>query len=128
MYKILIVDDEADLLEIASARLEAAGFEVETVDNAKEAFTKAKEFKPDLILLDIRMPGINGTEALLDFKKIEDLKDVKIAFFTNLSIPWPGVTADNEKVAKELGAVKYLDKSKDMEKLGETVKEILGEK
>ena len=113
-------------MEIGKARLGAAGFAVETAGNAELAFKKARELKPDLILMDIRMPGVNGTEAMLDLKKDPELRDIKLAFLTNMVIPWPGVSSDNEKFAKELGAVKFLDKSKDMEKLAEIVKEILG--
>lgn len=122
---ILIVDDEPDLLEIGRARLTAGGFAVETAENAKLAYEKAHALRPDLILLDMKMPGINGTEALLDLKKDPNLKDIKVAFLTNMVIPWPGVAAPNETFAKELGAVRFLDKSKDMEKLAEIVKEIL---
>ena len=124
---ILIVDDEPDLLEIGRARLEAAGFEVKTAGNASDGFEDTKKFQPDLVLLDIRMPGINGTEALLDFKKDSLLKNIKVAFLTNMVIPWPGVSTENKSFAKELGAVKFLDKAKDMEKLAEIVKGILSE-
>lgn len=124
---VLIVDDEPDLLEIGRARLEAEGFKVETASDAPAGFEAAKNLQPDLVLLDMRMPGINGTEALLDFKKDPLLKHIKVAFLTNMVIPWPGVAAANESFAKELGAVKFLDKSKDMEKLGSIVKGILAE-
>lgn len=124
---ILVVDDEPDLLEISKARLEAAGFDVETAIDAETSFVKARKLKPDLVLMDIRMPGINGTEALLDFKNDPDLKGVHVAFLTSLAIPWPGVSTDNDKFAKELGAVTFLDKSKDLDNLPELTKKILAE-
>ncbi|MBI2013564.1 MAG: response regulator [Candidatus Colwellbacteria bacterium] len=124
---ILVVDDEADMLDIAKARLTAGGYEVATAIDAEMAYKKAKELKPDLMLLDIRMPGINGTEALLDFKNNADIKDTPIAFFTNLTVPWPGVGVENEKFAKELGAVTIIDKSKDMDQLADVVKKILND-
>lgn len=124
---ILVVDDEADIREISRARLLGAGFVVEVVDDARTAYDMARKLRPDLVLMDIHMPGTNGTEAVLDFKNDPDLKDIRIVFFTNLTTPWPGVSGSNEKMAKELGAVHFLDKSKDMDTLGEKVKAILAE-
>lgn len=124
---ILVVDDEADLLEISKTRLEAAGFQVETAIDAETSFIKARKLKPDLVLMDIRMPGINGTEALLDYKNDPDLKDIHIAFLTSLAIPWPGVSTDNENFARELGAVTFLDKTKDLDNLPDLTKKILNE-
>ncbi len=60
---ILAIDDEADFLEIESARLRAAGFAVEIANNVANGYKKAQEILPDLILLDINMPDIKGTEA-----------------------------------------------------------------
>lgn len=124
---ILVVDDEPDLLEISKAKLNAAGFDVETAIDAETSFVKARKLKPDLVLMDIRMPGINGTEALLDFKNDPELKDIHVAFLTNLVVPWPGVATDNEKFAKELGAVTFFDKTKDFDNLAELTKKILAE-
>ena len=124
---ILVVDDEPDLLEISSARLKASGYDVITAIDAETAYSKARKEHPDLVLLDIRMPGINGTEALLDFRNSADLKDTPVAFLTNLTVPWPGVGADNDKFAKELGAITLLDKSKDLERLPEIVEKLLKE-
>ncbi len=124
---ILVVDDEPDLLDISKMRLEAAGFQVETAIDAETSFIKARKIKPDLVLMDIRMPGINGTEALLDYKNDPDLKDIHVAFLTSLAIPWPGVSVENESFAKELGAVTFLDKTKDLDNLPELTKKILAE-
>ena len=123
---VLIVDDNPDLLSIASMRLTAAGFAVETARDASEGIKKAKELIPDLVLLDIHMPGLTGTEALLDLKKDPATADMKVAFLTGMAAPWPAGFVDNKKIAKELGAVDFLDKAKDMDALPEKVREILG--
>lgn len=124
---ILVVDDEPDLLEISKAKLEAAGFTVETAIDAETSFIKAKKAKPDLVLMDIRMPGINGTEALLDYKNDPELKGIPVAFLTSLAIPWPGVSSENEKFAKELGAITFFDKTKDFDNLAELTRKVLDE-
>ncbi|MDP3730551.1 MAG: response regulator, partial [Candidatus Omnitrophota bacterium] len=58
--KILIVDDEPDFLEVMRARLEANNYEVTTVANGEEALIRIKNNKPDAVLLDIMMPGMDG--------------------------------------------------------------------
>lgn len=125
---ILVIDDENDFLEITSAALKAGGFAVETVNNVADSFKKAQEVSPDLIVLDINMPGINGTEALLDFLSNPATKNFKIVFFTNMTLPWPGIKGDPEKFAQSLGAIGLLSKTKDLDNLVEKVKEILNQK
>jgi two-component system alkaline phosphatase synthesis response regulator PhoP len=61
--KILIADDEPDILEILSFNLRAEGYEVAEAKNGDQALEKAKQFQPDLIILDIMMPGKNGIEV-----------------------------------------------------------------
>ena len=121
---ILVIDDEPNLLEIAAIRLKSAGYATETAGDAVAGFEAAKKLLPDLILLDINMPGVNGTEAFLDFRKDQALKDTKITFFTNMSAPWPGIVS-REKFAQELGAVGFIDKAKDLDTLGDRIGQIL---
>lgn len=122
---ILAIDDESEFLEIETARLRRAGFIVKTTNKVKEGYKIAQEFLPDLILLDINMPEIKGTEALLDFTNNPATQNLKIAFLTNLTAPWPGIKGDPGRFARELGAVELLNKTKDLENLAEHVKEIL---
>lgn len=121
---ILVVDDAPEFLEIVGTRLRMGGFAVKTADNATAVMEIARNEKPDLILLDINMPGINGTEALLDFKKDPVLAGIKVAFLTDVPMPWPGID-DKEKFTKEMGAVAFFDKSKDLEKIGDKIRELL---
>lgn len=126
MYKplILVVDDEADLLEIITEKLEKAGFRVEITNEAEHMLEKAKALKPDLILLDINMPGTSGTEAIIDLKSHPELNKIKVAFLTSLPIPWPGAM-NEENLARELGAIAYLRKDKDLENIATKIIDIL---
>lgn len=80
--KILLVDDEPDILEIVSYNLKNEGYKVFTAENGKEAVLKAKKKKPDLIILDVMMPVMDGIEACEQIRKIPDLEHVVIAFLT----------------------------------------------
>jgi two-component system alkaline phosphatase synthesis response regulator PhoP len=80
--KILLVDDEPDILEIVGYNLKKEGFEVFTADNGKEAITIAKKEKPDLIILDVMMPEMDGMETCYQIRNTPSLKDTLIAFLT----------------------------------------------
>ncbi|HEX2934713.1 MAG TPA: response regulator transcription factor [Bacteroidales bacterium] len=80
--KILIVDDEQDIIEFVSYNLKKEGFDVYTVNNGKVAIDKAKEVLPDLILLDIMMPEMDGIETCEKIRSIQELKQTLIAFLT----------------------------------------------
>jgi two-component system alkaline phosphatase synthesis response regulator PhoP len=76
------VDDEEDILEMIRYNLEKEGFEIETANNGKEAIEKAKKFNPNLVLLDVMMPEMDGIETCLAIKDIDGLKNTMIAFLT----------------------------------------------
>ena len=122
---ILIVDDEQDLREIMSIKLNAIGFEAVVANNAKEAVDAAKKLKPDLILMDIHMPGESGTDAALEIKQDPETKDIKIAFLSNLKDPWPQTTPDRNALAKSLGMEDFIDKTGDLDATVAKVREIL---
>ncbi len=69
MKKILVVDDEEAIRSLYQAELEDIGFEVETAGSGEEALEKIKTFAPDLVTLDIKMPGMNGLETLGEIRK-----------------------------------------------------------
>jgi len=81
-FKILLVDDEKDILEFLSYNLKKEGFVVLTAESGKEAIDKAKQFKPDLIVLDIMMPDMDGVETCIEFRKYNDFKNTIIIFLT----------------------------------------------
>ncbi len=79
---ILVVDDERDLLDLIEYNLKKEGFKVLKAENGEEGIRKAKEHKPDLILLDIMMPKMDGLEAVEIMRKDDDLKKTPIIFLT----------------------------------------------
>ena len=81
-YKILIVDDEEDLLEMVSYNLKKEGFNVYSAKNGKEGLKVAGDILPDLILLDVMMPEMDGIEACLEIRSQPKLEGVLIAFLT----------------------------------------------
>lgn len=80
--KILLVDDEQDILEFLSYNLRKEGYEVFTSNNGKKAVEIAKEVKPHLIILDVMMPDLDGIETCREMRAIDDLKDSVITFLT----------------------------------------------
>ena len=83
--KILIADDEPDILEIVQYNLQNEGYEVVTAKNGNEAIDQAKRFNPDLIILDIMMPGKNGIEVCNILRMQPAFNDTLIIFLTALS-------------------------------------------
>jgi two-component system alkaline phosphatase synthesis response regulator PhoP len=102
--KILLVDDEADILEFLSYNLKKEGYRVFTANNGKEAVTVAKKENPDIIILDVMMPDMDGIETCREIRDLPGLKDVMIAF----------LTARNEDYSQiagfEVGADDYINK------------------
>jgi two-component system alkaline phosphatase synthesis response regulator PhoP len=80
--KILLVDDEKDILEIVSYNLSQEGYQIITASNGKEAILKAKKELPQLIILDVMMPEMDGIEACENIRKIPELQDTIITFLT----------------------------------------------
>lgn len=83
--KILIADDEPDILEIIQYNLQNEGYEVATAKNGNQAIEQAKHFNPDLIILDIMMPGKNGIEVCNILRMQPAFNDTLIIFLTALS-------------------------------------------
>jgi two-component system alkaline phosphatase synthesis response regulator PhoP len=102
--KILLVDDEQDILEFVSYTLKKEGFTVYTALNGKDAIGIAKKEKPDLIILDIMMPEMDGIETCRELRDIPFLKNTVISF----------LTARNEDYSQiagfEVGADDYITK------------------
>jgi len=80
--KILLVDDEPDILEIVGYNLKSEGYTITTASNGLEAVKRARSFQPHLILLDIMMPEMDGIEACEKIRQIKGFEKVLIVFFT----------------------------------------------
>lgn len=80
--RILLVDDEQDILEIVGYNLSQEGYQVITASNGKEAVTKAKKELPHLIIMDVMMPEMDGMEACENIRKVPELSNVIITFLT----------------------------------------------
>lgn len=104
MTKVLIVEDDDILQRMYQKVLTAAGYVVSVVSDGSGALTFLQTEKPDVILLDIMLPGgMNGFDVLEQLKKDPKTREIKVLILTNLST--------EEKVAKEIGASGYLVKS-----------------
>jgi len=105
MKTILLVEDDPFLIDIYKNKLSNAGFEIDVAGEGETALRKIKEKKPDLVLLDIVLPGTDGWEILKKIRTEMGLKDLKVLILSNLS--------QKEEVEKgmELGATKYLIKA-----------------
>jgi CheY-like chemotaxis protein len=117
--RILIVDDEPDVLKLTSLRLEKVGYETLTAVNAQEALEIIQNKKPDLVLLDIIIPVVYGTEICKRVKSDEKLKHIPIVLFTAHS------NIMNTEKAKSFGADGFIGKPFDARELVSMVEHIL---
>lgn len=122
---ILIADDDKDFVEILSAKLLAAGFTVAEAEDGSKAVSKAKSLLPDAIIMDIQMPEMNGTEAVIELHNTPETKDLKIVFFSSTVHPWPGIASENPDTAKALGAVTFIRKDADLDSIVTTIKNLI---
>lgn len=118
--KILVVDDEVYILHILDFSLGAEGFEVITANNGELAVEKAKQEKPDLIVLDIMMPVLDGYETCRRLKREPGTKNIPVVLLTA-----KGRDVD-KRLGYEVGAVDYIIKPFSPNRLIERIQEILG--
>lgn len=122
---VLIVDDEPDFREIFATKLSASGFKVETATNGEEGIKKVKSLKPELVLMDVKMPGMSGADAVLKLRDDAETKNIKIAFLTSLGDPRAEMQAISKKLSAEFGAQGYIKKTDDLDEIVAQVKAIL---
>lgn len=102
--KALVVDDDPDIVDLLQYNLEKEGFEVRTADNGKKALEIARAFQPNLILLDIMMPVMDGVETCRQLKEIPVLKSSLVVFLTSRAEEY------SEVAAFDVGADDYINK------------------
>jgi CheY-like chemotaxis protein len=118
--KILYVEDEADIQTIAKIALEdIGGFELEICSSGEEALAKAEEFQPDLMLLDVMMPGIDGPQTLKSLRNIASLETVPVIFMT------AKVQPHEVEHLKSIGAIDVIAKPFDPMSLAQTIREMV---
>ena len=120
--RVLIVDDEPDIVESVKFSLELENIECLEAYDGEEALLKAKKEKPDLIILDIMLPKINGYKIARLLKFDQEYKNIPIIMLTART------QKKDVKLGEETGADKYITKPFDMDLLVNAVKEYLKEK
>lgn len=103
-FRVLVVDDEPDIVELLQYNLAKEGYEVQTAENGKRAVEVAKLFKPHLILMDIMMPVMDGVEACRQLRDLPQFKDTFIIFLTARSEEY------SEVASFDAGASDYINK------------------
>ena len=119
--KILIVEDDRVNLKLARDVLQDNGYETEEVTNGEEAVVRAAQFKPDLIVMDIRLPGIDGLEATRRLKGDPATTSIPIIAVTAHAMP-----GDKSRIL-EAGCQAYLSKPLDFDEFESIVKSLLGD-
>jgi DNA-binding response OmpR family regulator len=117
---VLVADDEVDIRDLVSYRLEKAGYEVVTAENGREALEQAKELKPDLAVLDVMMPFLDGYEVTSGIREDESLASMPVIMLT--------ARAQEQDVERgfEVGADDYIKKPFSPQELRTRVQAILG--
>ena len=119
--RILVVDDEVQLVEMVKIRLEANDYEIITAYDGQEALEKARNEKPDLIILDLRLPKLDGYTVCRMLKFDEKYKSIPILMFT------ARVQESDKKMGQEVGADAYITKPFDPQILLSKIKEFIHE-
>ena len=120
MKKILVVDDETQMVEMLKMRLEASNYTVTTASDGMEGLSKAKSDNPDLIILDLMLPKLDGYQVCRMLKFDKTLAKIPIIMLTAL-----GEREDREW-GKKVKADSYLTKPFDTEELLEKIKSLIG--
>lgn len=102
--KVLIVEDDLDIANVYSTKFELEGFDVFVAADGEEGLKKAKNWHPDMVLLDLMLPKIDGFTVLAALKENPQTRLIPVIVWTNLS------QAEEARKAKDLGAVDYLVK------------------
>ena len=122
MKKILVADDEKYALEVLEKRLKAENYDVHVATNGREAISQAKSFRPDLILLDIAMPELDGYTIAARLREDELFRDTPIIFITAKEL----LPQSIENRLSEIGACDYIMKPCTFEEILARINKITG--
>ncbi|MDD5132690.1 MAG: response regulator [bacterium] len=117
--RILLVDDEVDIVTVIRMRLESSGYEVIVARDGKEALNTARSQHPDLIILDLMLPGMDGFHVARMLKYDTHYKDIPIIILTAKA------GDDARKTGEQVGADAYMNKPFEAEKLLSKIRELL---
>jgi two-component system alkaline phosphatase synthesis response regulator PhoP len=118
--RILIIDDEPDIIKVIRYRLKSMGYEIATAINGKEGLEAVRAIKPDLVLLDYLMPLLNGAEVCKEIRNDALLKHIPVILMT-ASIP-----TELEENIQTMGVDDYILKPFDPEVLIDKIKKLIG--
>lgn len=122
LKKILIIEDEPELVSVLKQRLEKCSFSVDSALDGQVGLTKAKKQKPDVILLDLMMPQVDGYEVCYELKNNPDTKDIIIIVVSAQA------SKENQKEILSRGANAFLEKPFEPSELVELIQNLLQEK
>lgn len=122
---ILIIDDDLNYREILKIKLEKAGYEVIEASDGKKGLEMLNNYKPDLILLDLVMPNMNGIDTLFNLKIHPVGKDIKVMMMTNKVNIEEEIGQQYKKITQKFGALDFISKNQDLNYILEKIKEKL---
>lgn len=110
-HRVLVVDDDEDMLSLLKKILSDRKYNVVQAANGKECIEKAKEFSPDIIIMDVMMPELDGIATILKLRSHENTRSIPIIMCTAVT------ESEDEILARNLGAVDYVRKTPQMDEL-----------
>lgn len=122
---VVMVDDDADLEAIVGMKLSGAGFDVRTTTIPQKGLEMVEEIHPDLVLLDINMPGMSGMEFLAELQGHVQLKNIKLALFSSMIDDWEH-DGHKQEMLKKMGAHAFIDKAVDLDLLVAQIRVLVG--
>lgn len=117
--KILVVDDELHIRQALQASLESEGYQVQTAENGKDGVEKCRAWRPALVIMDVRMPVMDGHLASIEIKYDNDLKNTRLIFLT------ANADEDSRSIGLGHGAESYMTKPFKVEELLKRIAEVL---
>jgi len=119
--RILVVDDDPRLLHVVAMYLSIEGYEVDTASNGDEGLRLLEQRRPDLVILDVMMPGVDGLEACRRIKSNPETRTIPVVLFTALS------RTDDVENGRAAGANRFINKPFSLIGLGAVIRSFLAE-